>query len=167
MQDEVDRLIADWRRERPDLDLRPMQVLSRVTRLAQHLDDVRQQAFTTFGLVSWEFDVLAALRRAGAPYQLSPGQLLQETRVTSGTMTNRIARLAERGFVRRSPDPHDGRAALVTLLPDGRTAVDGALEALVAEEQRILVALDDADAARLAGLLRALSMPMEAPGTDG
>ena len=91
MEDEVDRLLEAWRRERPDLDVAPMEVLSRVSRLARHLDRARSQAFETHGLESWEFDVLAALRRAGAPYQLSPGKLLKETLVTSGTMTNRAA----------------------------------------------------------------------------
>src|SRR5438270_11712156 len=93
-RDEVDRLVAAWRRERPDLDVQPLEVLSRVTRLARHLDRARRTAFAEHGLEPWEFDVLSALRRAGAPYQLSPGQLLTQTLVTSGTMTNRIDRLA-------------------------------------------------------------------------
>src|SRR4029077_11875717 len=92
--DEVDDLVAAWQAERPDLDVRPMQVLSRISRLARHLDRERRNAFTAHGLESWEFDVLAALRRQGAPYELSPGALLRTTLVTSGTMTNRIDRLA-------------------------------------------------------------------------
>ena len=93
MRDEVDRLVADWKRERPDLDLSPLEVLSRITRIARHLDIARRRAFAD--LETWGFDVLAALRRSGEPYQLSPGQLLQETMVTSGTMTNRLDRLEE------------------------------------------------------------------------
>ena len=81
---------------------------------------------------SWEFDVLAALRRAGGDYELSPGRLLKETLVTSGTMTNRVDRLAARGFVERLPDPNDRRGVLVRLTPEGREAVDGAFEALIA-----------------------------------
>src|SRR5579875_3015977 len=108
-QDEVDRLVAAWRRERADLDVTPLEVLSRVTRLARHLDRARRTAFAEHGLEPWEFDVLSALRRAGAPYQLSPGQLLTQTLVTSGTMTNRIDRLAKRGLVERLPDPSDRR----------------------------------------------------------
>src|SRR6059058_6697504 len=92
MDDEVDRLIEAWRRERPDLDVAPLEVLSRVSRLARHLDRARGAAFSAHGLEPWEFDVLAALRRAGAPYELSPGQLTAEALVTSGTMTNRIDR---------------------------------------------------------------------------
>src|ERR671919_2244701 len=115
MEDEVDRLLEAWRRERPDLDVAPMEVLSRVTRLARHLDRARSQAFESHQLESWEFDVLAALRRAGPPYQLSPGRLLKETLVTSGTMTNRVDRLAARGFVERYPGPDDRRGVIVRL----------------------------------------------------
>ena len=92
-QDEVDGVVEAWRRERPDLDVTPMQVLSRISRLARHLDRERAGAFSRHDLEYWEFDVLAALRRAGSPYHLTPGQLVKETLVTSGTMTNRVDRL--------------------------------------------------------------------------
>src|SRR5215467_2014716 len=94
LRDEVDDLVAAWQAERPDLDVAPLQVLSRVSRLAKHLDRARRAAFAAHGLEAWEFDVLSALRRHGAPYQLSPGSLLHATLVTSGTMTNRIDRMA-------------------------------------------------------------------------
>ena len=93
--DEVDQLVAAWRRERPDLDTEPMQVCSRISRLAQLLDAARARAYTAQVLQVWEFDVLAVLRRAGEPYRLTPGQLINQTHVTSGTMTNRVVRLAE------------------------------------------------------------------------
>ena len=120
MEDEVDRLVEAWQRERPDLDVAPLGVLSRVTRLARHLDRARRQAFAEHTLETWEFDVLAALRRAGRPYELSPGVLLTQTLVTSGTMTNRIDRLEARGLVDRRPDPDDRRGVLVRLTDDGR-----------------------------------------------
>ncbi len=161
MRDEVDRLVEAWRRERADLDLRPMEVLSRVSRLGHHLDRARRMAFAEHGIESWEFDVLAALRRAGTPYELSPGRLLKETLVTSGTMTNRIDRLASRGLVERLPDPSDRRGVLVRLTPTGRTTVDGALEQLLAREQALLAGLDAADQRRLAVLLRSLVVPFE------
>ncbi len=161
MPDEVDRLVEDWRRERSDLDLRPLEVLSRVSRLSHHLDRARRAAFAEHGLESWEFDVLAALRRAGAPYQLSPGRLIRETLVTSGNMTNRVDRLLTRGLVERLPDPDDRRGVLVRLTEQGRTAVDGALEELLRRERQLLGGLDDQEHARLAGLLRDLVTPFE------
>jgi DNA-binding MarR family transcriptional regulator len=105
--------------------------------------------------------VLAALRRAGTPYELSPGRLLKETLVTSGTMTNRVDRLAARGLVERLPDPRDRRGVLVRLTPAGRSAVDGALEGLLARERSLLAGLDADDQRRLAGLLRTLVVPFE------
>ena len=124
MRDEVDDLVEAWGRERGDLDLAPVAVFSRISRLARHLDLARRDAFTAHGIESWEFDVLAALRRAGEPYELSPGRLLRETLVTSGTMTNRVDRLTGRGLVERLPDPHDRRGVLVRLTAEGKAAVD-------------------------------------------
>ncbi len=159
--DEVDVLVSAWRRERPDLDVGPLEVLSRVSRLARHLDLARREAFAAHGLEPWEFDVLAALRREGAPYALSPGRLLQVTLVTSGTMTNRIDRLEAKGLVERVPDPDDGRSVRVLLTEAGRTRVDDALTDLLAHERRILAALEPADRAKLADLLRLLALPFE------
>lgn len=161
MEDDVDRLTAAWRRERPDLDVAPMQVLSRVTRLARHLDLARRAAFEEHGLETWEFDVLSALRRAGSPYELSPGRLLRETMVTSGTMTNRVDRLEARGLVERLPDPDDRRGVLVRLTGEGRVRVDAALEGLLAHEQLLLAGLSPRDRQTLAGLLREVVAPFE------
>ena len=155
--DEVDAIVAAWQRERPDVDVSAMQVLSRVSRLARHLDRARKQAFAAHDLETWEFDVLSALRRTGAPYDLSPGRLVAETLVTSGTMTNRVDRLAERGLVERHPDPHDRRGVLVRLTASGRKTVDAALDELLDHEREILGALDTAEAARLADALRTLA----------
>ena len=160
-QDEVDRLIQAWQRERPDLDVTPMQVLSRVTRLARHLDRHRSAAFGRHGLESWEFDVLAALRRSGAPYQLSPGQLLRATGVTSGTMTNRVDRLAARDLVERADHPDDRRGVLVRLTDLGGTTVDGALEDLLTAEHTLLSDLPTAQQRLLATMLRTLLEPYE------
>ena len=161
MTDEVDRLIEAWRRERPDLDVEPMGVLSRVSRLSRHLDLARRQAFADHGLESWEFDVMSALRRAGKPYRLSPGQLIRETLVTSGTMTNRVDRLAARGFVERFPDPNDRRGVQVELSGNGRRAVDSALEALLLRERDLLADLSTQDRSTLSDLLRVLVTPFD------
>ena len=136
-----------------------MQVLSRVTRLARHLDKVRGAAFATSGLESWEFDVLAALRRAGPDHRLSPGQLLKETMVTSGTMTNRVDRLTARGLVTRDPNPGDRRAVLVALTESGREAVDHAFADLMAAEQQILADLDPRHRQAITVALRELLAP--------
>jgi DNA-binding MarR family transcriptional regulator len=159
MRDEVDELVEAWERERPDLDVAPVEIFSRISRLGRHLDLARKAAFTAAQVESWEFDVLAALRRAGAPYELSPGRLLRETLVTSGTMTNRVDRLVGRGMVERLPDPHDRRGVLVRLTPDGKDAVDTAFERLLEAEQTFLAGLPEKDRGRLAGLLRTLLAP--------
>ncbi len=164
--DEVDRLVAAWQRERPDLDVRPLDVLSRVTRLARHLDRARRHAFESHDLEVWEFDVLAALRRAGHPYVLSPGQLLEQTMVTSGTMTNRVDRLEDRDLVARMPDPADRRGVHVRLTPGGRTLVDDALADLLDRERALLGDLSPADQEVLSDLLRRLVAPFEEPDTQ-
>jgi DNA-binding MarR family transcriptional regulator len=154
--DEVDRIVAAWRRERPDLDVGPLEILSRVSRLARHLDRARSAAFARHGLETWEFDVLAALRRAGEPYQLSPGQLVAQTLVTSGTMTNRIDRLTKRELVRREPDPADGRGVMVCLEEAGRVLADTALADLLEVESGVLSVLKPTERDQLSGLLREL-----------
>jgi DNA-binding MarR family transcriptional regulator len=160
-RDEVDRIVDAWRRERPDLDFSPLQVLSRVGRLAKHLDRARRAAFNASGLDSWEFDVLSALRRAGSPYQLSPKALLQQTLVSSGTMTNRIDRLVERRLVERRGDPNDGRGILVTMTPTGQSRVDAAISQLLAAEAELLATLSKADQERVAVLLRKLILDFD------
>ena len=159
--DEVDELLAAWRRERPDLDTDPLGVLSRVTRLAKYLDAARRRAFAEVGLETWEFDVLAALRRAGSPYALSPGQIGAQTLVTSGTMTNRVDRLEARGLVKRERDPGDRRGIRVVLTESGKRAVDLALEDLLAREREILAGLGIQQRRDLAGLLRTLVLAFD------
>lgn len=159
--DDVDLIVAAWARERPDLDVSPLHILSRVSRLARRLDQDRALAFAAHGLDPWEFDVLSALRRAGDPYELSPGQLVEETFVTSGTMTNRVDRLQRRGLVERRPARHDRRGVIVRLTEQGRACVDGAMESLLAHEQVTLAVLPPDDQERLAALLRRLQSRVE------
>ncbi|HET8927621.1 MAG TPA: MarR family winged helix-turn-helix transcriptional regulator [Microbacterium sp.] len=156
--DEVDRIVDAWRAQRPDLDFSPLEVLSRVARLSRHLDRARRAAFRRSDLEPWEWDVLSALRRGGEPYQLSPKQLLQQTLVSSGTMTNRIDRLVARRLVRREADPGDRRGVLVILTDDGRVRVDAAITRLVDAEAVLLASLSRSDRDRLAALLRKLSL---------
>jgi len=159
--DEVDRLIAAWQKERPDLDFSPLAVLSRITRISKHLDIARRNAFAS--LDNWGFDVLASLRRVGTPYQLSPGQLIQETMVTSGTMTNRLDRLEELGLITRTQDPNDGRGILVTLTKAGAKAVDSAMEDLLNRERELLKVLNRSEQNELADLLRELLQELSLP----
>ncbi len=162
LRDEVDDLVAAWRTQRPDLDVEPMQVLSRISRLARHLDIARRGAFADHDLESWEFDVLSALRRQGPPFQLTPGALLRATLVTSGTMTNRIDRLAAADLVRREPDPRDRRGVLVTLTGQGQERVDAALADLLTRERALLAGLNAGARQNLADLMRILLAPFDA-----
>jgi DNA-binding MarR family transcriptional regulator len=161
MPDQVDRLVAAWRRERPDLDVEPLEVLSRVSRLARHLELARKEAFGRLPLARWQFDVLAALRRAGPPYEMTPGELLAETLVSSGTMTHRIDQMEAAGLVSRAPDPTDGRVVRVRLEAKGGEAVDVALANLVERERELLGRLDRSERASLASLLRQLLEPFD------
>jgi len=161
--DDVDRLVTQWRRERPDLDPAPLEVFSRVSRLAVLADRERRRAFAAHGLEVWEFDVLAALRRTGAPYALTPGALVRATLVTSATMTHRVDRLTAEGLVVRGPDPDDRRGVLVRLTELGRGRVDAALQDLVGAEASLLAGLSAAERSGLAALLRRLLLPLE-PG---
>lgn len=159
--DEVDRILAAWQRELPEVDSTPMAVLSRVSRLARHLDRARRAAFATHGLEVWEFDVLSALRRSGEPYQLTPGELMRQTMVTSGTMTNRVDRLVSKGFVDRQRSDSDRRGVWVRLTATGRDVTDAALADLLVHERTMLDELTAGDQGEVAALLRRLLLPFE------
>ena len=154
--DEVDEIVKAWRRERSDLDVEPLHILSRVSRLADVLDDRRAAAFVDHALQAHEFDVLAALRRSGEPFELTAGELCAATHVTSGTMTSRLDRLVARKLVLRRADEDDGRLVLVRLTAAGRRRVDGALTALLHSERELLAKLTRAKRDRLAATLREL-----------
>ena len=154
--DDVDQIVAAWQVQRPDLDTSPLHVLSRLTRVSAQLDTARAKAFRDHDLDSWEFDILAALRRTGPPFTLSAGTLATQTHVTSGTMTTRVDRLLERGFVTRFPDENDRRGVLVALTPAGQSGVDGAIKDLLEQEKTALEALGPKEREQLADLLRKL-----------
>ena len=154
--DEVDALIAVWSRRLPDVDVAPLEVMSRLRRVSIRLARIRAGAFATAGLASWEFDVLAALRRADEPHELSPAQLIQRTMIGSAAMTNRIAHLVERGHVERSSNPRDGRGVLVRLTEEGRVRVDAAMTELIRREALALSVLSREDIELLARTLRPL-----------
>jgi DNA-binding MarR family transcriptional regulator len=155
--DHVDGIVEQWTRERPDLDVSGMAIIGRISRLDKLLRPLLDAVFAQHGLESWEFDVLATLRRSGDPYQLTAGQLLEATMLTSGAMTHRIDRLEGRGLVRRVSDPADGRVVLVTLTSDGHRLVDAALADHAANELQLVSALPPADRTKLVDLLRRLT----------
>ncbi len=152
--DHVDEIIGQWTRERPDVDVSGMAIIGRLTRLEKLIRPRIDAVFEQHDLESWEFDVLATLRRSGAPHQLTPGQLLDAMMITSGTMTNRIDRLEGRGFVTRAKSPIDGRQVLVTLTTSGAKKVDAALVDHAANELGIIEALRPEQRNELVSLLR-------------
>ncbi|XGV99793.1 MAG: MarR family winged helix-turn-helix transcriptional regulator [Leptolyngbya sp. BL-A-14] len=159
--DPVDIILSQWQRERPDLDVSPMGVIGRVTRVAKHLERGIQETFAEFGLTVGEFDVLATLRRAGRPYKLSPTALFGALMVSSGTMTHRIDQLERAELVRRIPDPDDRRGTLITLTDQGFTLIEQAVEAHVVNEHRLLEALPASEREVLVTLLRKLLLSFE------
>jgi DNA-binding MarR family transcriptional regulator len=151
--DRVARIQAEWRQERPDLDVSPQGVIGRLHRMAAQLTASLVDVYREFGLGEGEFDVLATLRRTGAPFERAPGELAEHTMVTTGAMTKRIDRLAEAGLVVRRPAENDGRARVVALTPRGLELIDAAFTAHMANEHRLLEPLTAADRAALEGIL--------------
>lgn len=152
--DRVDRILSQWAQERPDLDTEAMGILGRMKRLTTHLAREVEQVLQQHGLSSSSFDVLATLRRSGAPYRLSPGDLLEMTMVSSGTMTNRIDQLEKAGLVERVVNPEDRRSVLIALTDKGFGTVDLAVGAHVSNQQRLTATLSSGEKAELDALLR-------------
>jgi DNA-binding MarR family transcriptional regulator len=136
--DQVDRILAQWNRERPDLDVGPMGLLGRIARLRSHLERELEAEFAKYGLNRSSFDVLATLRRSGPPYRLSPTELLETLMITSGTMTNRIDQLEKAGLVERLDNPEDRRGVIIALTDKGFETVDKAVTGHVANQHRLV-----------------------------
>ena len=155
--DHVGRIIEQWSVERPELDTAPMGVIGRLHRVGDAVRERLIEVYAEFGLSEGEFDLLAALRRSGSPYELSPSELAASTMVTSGAITKRVDRLEARGLVVRRKQEHDGRARTIFLRRPGRKLIDRAVEAHYANEKRLIEGLPDIDRARLARILQAWS----------
>lgn len=164
-QDVVARNVAQWGVERPDLDVSPMLVISRLHRLATLTDEGLRQVFAPAGLGDGEFDVLATLRRAGEPYALSPTELAGRTMVTSGATSKRIDRLEARGLVERQTSTDDRRGRLISLTDQGRNLVDRLLVLHLANEERLLEGLSTDDRDQLAALLSRWLLALEGPAS--
>lgn len=154
--DEVDLLIDSWDKRLPDVDLTPLDVVSRFRRVWLRWNELRVGAFRSVGLATWEFDVLAALRRADEPHELSPAQLIDLTMIGSAAMTNRVDKLLQRGLIVRRANPGDGRGVLVRLTAEGISVVDNAMRELVRREEAELRPLSAGDRDTLVRILRIL-----------
>lgn len=152
-RDHVARIQAEWARERPDVDVSPQGIIGRLHRLADRLTGELVAVYSRYGLTEGDFDVLAALRRAGSPFERAPGELARFTMVTTGAMTKRVDRLDEAGLVTRRASADDGRGKVVALTPAGLDLIDAAFTEHMANEHRLVGALEPADRARLESIL--------------
>jgi DNA-binding MarR family transcriptional regulator len=155
-EDAIDRIVHEWNRERPELDVSPTHVLQRITRLYLLQSASFAEVFGRFGVSFGEYEVLAALMRSGPPHRMKPSELVGALVLSSGAMTNRIDRVEAAGLVERLPDPGDRRGTLVALTEKGRQVVDEAVLAHLTNEERLLGALSAGEREQLAGLLRTL-----------
>jgi DNA-binding MarR family transcriptional regulator len=156
VEDAVDQILEQWERERPDLDCSPMGVIGRISQMQREVFLAQRATFARHGLDAPSFDVLAALRRAGPPYQLTPTALMRTALVTSGAITQRLDRLEDRGLITRERSEADGRAVVVTLTAAGKQALDGALPDHLVTENELLAGLSAVERDQLADLLRRL-----------
>jgi DNA-binding MarR family transcriptional regulator len=158
--DGVDEIIAQWRRERPELDHSPIGIVGRVSRLARELEARLEPVYRDHGLEPRWHDVLATLRRTGPPYRLRPSDFTGSLMLTSSGTTKRLDRLERAGLIERAPDPDDRRGVLITLTDAGHELIDRVTEAHMANEQRLLAGLSPAERDRLAALLRKLGLTL-------
>jgi DNA-binding MarR family transcriptional regulator len=163
MPDDIEQLVDDWTRERPDLDISTIALLARVSRLAHRFDEAQRSGVAALGLKPGWLDVLGVLRRAGSPYRLSPTELASATLLSSGGMTSRLDRLEEAGLVRRKPDPADRRGVIVELTAEGRRITDAAIDEHGELGERLLMPLARSERQALLQLLRKLLAALEHP----
>ena len=159
--DAVDRIAEQWARERPDLDVGAMLVVGRIHRVAELLDQELRPVFARAHLANGDFDVLASLRRAGAPYKLTPTELAGTTMVTSGAVTKRVDRLVKQGLVERTVSETDGRGRVIALTPEGKRVQERLHPLHLANEERLVAVLDDDERRRLGELLSKLLLSLE------
>lgn len=163
-RDAVDAIVGQWNRERPDLDTLPMAVFGRIYRLSRVMGDRMEKEYQRYGIGRGEFDVLATLRRSGAPYMLSPRQLSGTLMLTTGGMTGRLDKLEKAGLLVRTPDPEDRRGLRVTLTEKGLGVIDQAVGSGLVLQRAAVDGLTPEEAEQLAGLLRRLTAATDASG---
>lgn len=152
--DRVDEIQAQWRRERPELDLAPQSIIARLHRLANHLTAELEKVYRQFGLSEGEFDILCAIRREGEPFEVRPAQIAAATMVTTGGTSKRLDRLEKAGLVERTSAQDDGRSRIVRLTPAGLALIDEAFTAHIENEKRLVSTLSAGERAALEPLLR-------------
>jgi DNA-binding MarR family transcriptional regulator len=162
MRDHVSRILDQWQAQRPDLDLSPVGVFGRISRIERHKAKALRAVYRRHRCDAGEYDVLAALRRAGPPHSLTPTELARSVLVNSATMTERLTRLERRGLIRRTHSERDRRSVTVQLTDDGSTLIDSAAEDLLVSEAQLLEALTESDRRTLARLLAKLAVPLDA-----
>jgi DNA-binding MarR family transcriptional regulator len=160
-QDSIGQILADWARERPDLDFSPVGVITRLARVRAHVDTALLRVFQDFGLTAADFRVIVALRRAGPPYELPQARLMTELALTSGTISLRVDRLTKRGIITRGADPDDKRGQRVRLTADGLRLFDKIAPVHLANEERLLSSLTPGERDTLARLLSKLLVSFE------
>jgi DNA-binding MarR family transcriptional regulator len=160
-QDHVDEILAQWRQERPDLEVAPLGLYGRLFRLSHLSDDALSKGLASYELQPGWFDLLAALRRAGAPYELNPTRLMHATLLSSSGMTKRLDRMESAGLIERHRDPHDRRGTLVRLTRRGKRVIDAAVGTHVENERRLLGPLSAEQRRTLDALLRTLLIHLE------
>lgn len=166
MRDAVDQIVNQWESVRPDIDASPMAVVGRLSRASRLLEQRVQKYFASHGVESWEFDVLATLRRSGSPYTLTPGELVKTAMIGSAALTNRVDRLVAKKLATREVDPTNRRRVLITLTPAGLDLVDRVVEGHYANEDRLLAALEPAERRQLIELLRKLLISLDDTAPD-
>lgn len=161
IEDHIDRVIAEWKRERPDYDLAPVEIIGRAGRIMEYVDQGLEAKFQEFGISRATFDVLAALRRAGKPYRMPQRDLMRRLMRTSGSMSLRIDALEREGFVSRMPDKEDRRLVFVTLAPKGMALIEKVIPDHLANETALLAGLSKAERDQLKSLLRKWLIALE------
>lgn len=160
--DDVDTIVTEWEVQRPDFDARPLAIFSRLLRLDRHIDHIRREVFSQYGIERWQFEMLTELRRRPDGHQLTAGQLMNKTLVSSGTITNRIDRLEEQGLVRRIADPNDGRVVIVQATDKGIALADNAMISLLDKQRELLKPYSEEEIAAVTSFLRSMLSDLDA-----
>ena len=160
--DDVDTIVTEWEVQRPDFDARSLAIFSRLLRLDRHIDHIRREVFSKYGIERWQFEMLTELRRRPDGHKLTAGQLMDKTLVSSGTITNRIDRLEEQGLVRRIADPNDKRVVIVQATDKGIALADNAMISLLDKQRELLKPYSEEEIAAVTSFLRSMLSDLDA-----